>query len=150
MRCRKTFQTSCLPWCVLSRFSHVWLFANLRAIACQAPLSMGFSRQEYWMDCHALLQGIFPTQGLNPSSKSTALAGGFLSLAPPGKPRLPAYKIFMFLIIVRSFSCFILNVIFFLASLSFLLELKHLLPITDFIFKQIILFYTYSIPIINS
>ena len=26
----------------------------------------GFSRQEYWMGCHALLQGIFPTQELNP------------------------------------------------------------------------------------
>ena len=32
-------------------------------VACQAPLSMEFSRQEY---CHALLQEIFPTQGLNP------------------------------------------------------------------------------------
>ena len=32
----------------------------------QAPLSMGFSRQEYWSGLHALLQGIFPTQGLNP------------------------------------------------------------------------------------
>ena len=27
---------------------------------------MGFSRQEYWSELHALLQGIFPTQGLNP------------------------------------------------------------------------------------
>ena len=27
---------------------------------------MGFSRQEYWMGCHALLQDIFPTQGFNP------------------------------------------------------------------------------------
>ena len=36
-------------------------------VACQAPLSMGFSRQEHWMDCHFLLQGIFPTLGLNPS-----------------------------------------------------------------------------------
>ena len=35
-------------------------------IACQAPLSMGFSRQEYWMGCHFLLQGIFLTQWLNP------------------------------------------------------------------------------------
>ena len=35
-------------------------------IAYQAPLSMGFSRQEYWSGCHAFLQGIFPTQGLNP------------------------------------------------------------------------------------
>ena len=33
---------------------------------CQAPLSMGFSRQEYGMGCHLLLQGIFLTQGLNP------------------------------------------------------------------------------------
>ena len=35
------------------------------AIACQAPLSMGFSKQEYWKSCHSLLQGFFPTQGLN-------------------------------------------------------------------------------------
>ena len=33
----------------------------------QAPLSMRFPRQEYWVGCHALLQGIFTTQGLNPS-----------------------------------------------------------------------------------
>ena len=32
----------------------------------QAPLFMGFSRQEYRMGCHLLLQGIFLTQGLNP------------------------------------------------------------------------------------
>ena len=31
----------------------------------QAPLSMGFPRQEHWSGCHFLLQGIFPTQGLN-------------------------------------------------------------------------------------
>ena len=34
--------------CVLSRFSRVWLFATPWTIACQAPLSRGFSRQEYW------------------------------------------------------------------------------------------------------
>ena len=34
--------------CVLSCFSHVWLSATLWIMACQAPLSMGFSRQEYW------------------------------------------------------------------------------------------------------
>ena len=32
----------------------------------QVPLSLGFSRQEYWSFCHFLLQGIFPTQGSNP------------------------------------------------------------------------------------
>ena len=36
-------------------------------VACQAPLSMGFSQQEQWSVLgHARLQGIFPTQGLNP------------------------------------------------------------------------------------
>ena len=34
-------------------------------VAHQAPLSMEFSRQEYWMGCHSLLWGIFLTQGLN-------------------------------------------------------------------------------------
>ena len=37
---------------MLSRFSHVWLFAtpwtHATPVACQAPLTMGFSRQEYW------------------------------------------------------------------------------------------------------
>ena len=33
---------------VLSRFSCVQLFVTLWTVACQAPLSMGFSRPEYW------------------------------------------------------------------------------------------------------
>ena len=36
--------------------------------------------------CRALLQGIFPTQGLNLASVSPALGGGFLTTEPPGKP----------------------------------------------------------------
>ena len=34
--------------CMLSHFSHVQLFVTLLTVACQVPLSMGFSRQEYW------------------------------------------------------------------------------------------------------
>ena len=34
-------------------------------VALQAPPPMGFSRQDYWSGCNFLLQGIFPTQGLN-------------------------------------------------------------------------------------
>ena len=41
--------------------SHVWLSVTLWTIACQAPLSMGFSRQEYWSG----LPLIVPTQGSN-------------------------------------------------------------------------------------
>ena len=46
--------------------SHVWLFVTLWTVACLAPLSMEFSRQEYWSGLPFLLQGMFLTQGLNP------------------------------------------------------------------------------------
>ena len=45
--------------CMLSSFSRVQLFGTPETVAHQAPLSMGFSRQEYWSGCHSLLQGIF-------------------------------------------------------------------------------------------
>ena len=40
--------------------------AIAQTVASQAPLSMEFSRQEYWSGWPFLLQGIFQTQGLNP------------------------------------------------------------------------------------
>ena len=46
-------------------------------VARQAPLSTGFSRQQYWSGFHFLLQGLFPTQGIKPGSP--ALAGGFFT-----------------------------------------------------------------------
>ena len=51
----------CFVWCL----RHVRRFATPRTVAHQAPLSVGFSRQECWMGSHFLLQRIFPTQGLN-------------------------------------------------------------------------------------
>ena len=51
--------------CVLRHFSHIQLFVTLWTVAQQAPLFMGFFRHEYWRGCHALFQGIFPTQGSN-------------------------------------------------------------------------------------
>ena len=51
--------------CVLDAQSCPTLWGPWTVI-CQAPLSMGFSRQEYWSGCHSILQGIFPTQGSNP------------------------------------------------------------------------------------
>ena len=51
--------------CTLSCFGRDRLFATLWTVARQAPLSMGFSRQETGVGCHTLLQGIFPTQGSN-------------------------------------------------------------------------------------
>ena len=46
--------------------SSVGLFATLWTTAHQAPLSMGFSQQEYWSDGSFLLQEIFQTQGSDP------------------------------------------------------------------------------------
>ena len=48
--------------------SHVQLFVTPWTVACQVPLSMGFSRQEYLCELpFPTLQEIFPTQELNPS-----------------------------------------------------------------------------------
>ena len=47
------------PW-VWKSLSRVWLFATPWSIQ-----SMEFSRPEYWVGSHSLLQGIFPTQGSN-------------------------------------------------------------------------------------
>ena len=51
--------------CVLCSLSHVQLFATPWTVACQAPLSMEFSRQGDWSGCVFLLQGILLTQGSN-------------------------------------------------------------------------------------
>ena len=48
---------------VLCRFNHIQFFATLWMVGHQAPLTMGFSRQEYWSGLPCPPQGIFPTQG---------------------------------------------------------------------------------------
>ena len=54
--------------CVLGRLSHVQLFVTLWTIACQAPLSMGFSRQEYWSGLPFPSPGDLPNRGIEPRS----------------------------------------------------------------------------------
>ena len=59
-------------------------FVTPWTVACQVPLSMGFSRQEYWSGLP------FPSPGHLPDhrteSTSPALAGAFFATGPPGKP----------------------------------------------------------------
>ena len=43
----------------------VRLLATPWTVACQVPLSMGFPGKNTGVGCHFLLQGIFPTQGMN-------------------------------------------------------------------------------------
>ena len=51
---------------MLSCFSHVQLFLTLWTVAHQAPLSMEFSKQEYWNGLSFPSPGDLPDQGLNP------------------------------------------------------------------------------------
>ena len=62
---------------MLSHFSCVQLFAILWTVVYQAPLSMGFSRQEYWGGLLFPNPGDLPDPGIKPMSPvSPALAGG--------------------------------------------------------------------------
>ena len=66
---------------VLSHFSRFWLFATLWSVAFQAPLSTGFSRQEYWNGLPCPPPGNLPNSGIEPKSlKSPALVGGFFTI----------------------------------------------------------------------
>ena len=82
-------RVKCFPNpCELSCFSCVQRFATLWTIACQVPLSVGFSRQEYWSMLPFTSPGHLPDPGVKPTCvKSPALAGGSLPLVPPGEPR---------------------------------------------------------------
>ena len=66
--------------CVLSHLSHVRFFATPRTVAHQAPLSKGFSRQEYWSELPCPPPGDLLDPGFKPVSlPSLASAGGFFT-----------------------------------------------------------------------
>ena len=65
---------------MLSHFSCVQLFATLWTVALQAPLSVGFFRQEFWSAGPCPLAGGLPDPGIETAPlTSPALAGGFLT-----------------------------------------------------------------------
>ena len=65
---------------VLSHFSCVQLFVTLWTVAHQAPLSMGFFRQEYWSGLLCPPPGDLPNSQIKPESfVSPAFAGGFFT-----------------------------------------------------------------------
>ena len=77
----------CVCVCVLVAQSCLTLFATAWMVACQAPLSMEFSRQEYWSGFPCPSPGDLPDQGTEPVSlEPPALAGRFFTPKPPGKP----------------------------------------------------------------
>ena len=63
---------------MLSNFLCIQLFVTLWTVARQSPLSMGFSRQEYWGGLPCPPPGDLPDPGIKPMSlTSPALACGF-------------------------------------------------------------------------
>ena len=81
----------CIDWCVLSRFSCAWLFTTPWTVACQPPLSMGFSRQEYWtgLPCPP------PRGSLPPRDRIlvSCIAGRLFTAEPSG---IPYYLVYMY------------------------------------------------------
>ena len=76
--------------CVLSRLCHVQLFATLWTAGCQAPLSMGLSRREYWSGLPCLPPGDLLHLGLNLCLLCLLQAGRFFTTSvtwevPPGQ-----------------------------------------------------------------
>ena len=66
--------------CMLSQFSRVRLFATLWTIACQAALSVGFSRLEYWTGLPFPSPGDLHDPEIQPESHYvTYVAGGFFT-----------------------------------------------------------------------
>ena len=74
---------------MLSHFSYVRLCVTPWTVAHQAPLSVGFSGQEYWSGSSFPLPGDLPDPGIEPVSlMSPALAGGFFITCATWKANL--------------------------------------------------------------
>ena len=69
---------------VIKSLSHVGLFETAWTVACQAALSMKFSRQEYWCELPFLSPGDLPDPEFEP--RSSALQADSLPPEPAGKP----------------------------------------------------------------
>ena len=74
-------------------------------IACQAPLSLGFSRQEYWSGLPCLLQGNLPNQGIKP--RFLTLQADYLLTATREALWLPiiCHTYFCFIDYAKAFDC---------------------------------------------
>ena len=74
---------------MLSRFSHVQLFVTPWTIARQAPLSLGFTRQEYWSEWPRPAPGDLPNPGIKPASlMSPALTCKFFTSTATWEARI--------------------------------------------------------------
>ena len=73
----------------MKSFSGFRLFVTEWTVACQASLSMGFFRQEYWSGLPLPSPGALPDPGIKP--RSPTLQADALPSEPPGKPQYTYY-----------------------------------------------------------
>ena len=113
--------SSCSRVCMLSPFSHVRLFLTLWTVAHQAPLSVGFSRQEYWSGLPCPPPGDLPNPGIKlVSLMSSALAGRFFTTRANWEVPCSRYQYFI------SVHC---EIIFYYMGISFCLFIHQLMDI---------------------
>ena len=72
-------------------FSGVWLFMTLWTVARQAPLSMGFSRQEYWSGLPFPSPGDLPNSGTKPESLVSWIGRQILYSSKISEPNIKVY-----------------------------------------------------------
>ena len=83
------FRSSIWTACILSHFSHVQVLVTLWTVALQAPLSMGFSRQEYWSAFPCPPPGDLRIPGIEPMSHAApALQADCLPLSIREAPNM--------------------------------------------------------------
>ena len=98
------------PCYVLSSCSHVWLFVTPCTIAHQLPLSMGFSRQEYWSGLPFPSPGNLPDPGIEPTSP--AFARRFFTTEQLRKPCF-GHTWYYFLELFSFYECLFLSLLLF-------------------------------------
>ena len=123
--------------CVLS---DVRVFATLWAVAHQSPLSMEFSRQEYWSGFPFTPPGDLPNPGIEPTSP--ALASRSFTTAPPRKPSVITVNCWFILsVLFRIYfflgSCVFLNVCIFVIIAILLHFPFYYYEISFFVFSNI-------------
>ena len=100
----KKKKNNCL--CLLSRFSHIQLLVTLWTVALEAPLSIGFCRQEHWSGLSCPPPGDLPDTGIEPASPAaSALQADSLPLSHQENPEVSLRTIFLktfLLILIRS------------------------------------------------
>ena len=91
VNCRPQYACVCVCVCVVSPFSRVCV--TVWAVTHQAPLPMGFSRQEYWSGLPCPPLGDLPNPGIEPVPlTSLALAGGFFTTSATQEAQTSIYS----------------------------------------------------------